>query len=267
MKKNLFLTLLPFLLLLSTDILAQTKQPKPKSNGTTKPKQPSEKEVKKGQSDDVQVFDQKDGKGKDDYDYFEKKESTNPKNVFKISLFEAIDGTFPLLFERVIAPKFTAELGLGVTTSSSGYAEIRSILGGSEYDNFVKGQTGSFVRIGVRYYPSRSDYVPEGPYFALEFQMKQFKFDALKLDAQGSPIYSAPYQSTTITNYDLARFVFGYQVLTGSNFTWDSYIGLGWRQHTFNGWYKDETSGKAILGDNSSSYPTLMIGVKIGIGF
>jgi hypothetical protein len=272
MKKNFFLTLLPILLLLCTHVSAQTKQPKPKTNAPpTKPSKPTQKkddQPKKGQSNDVQVFDDKDGKTKDDYDYFEKKSSnSNPKNFIKIAPLESLDGTFPIFFERVLSNKFSVELGLGLTTTASTFAEIQgTVFGGGDYDNFYKGGTGSFIRIGGRYYASKSDDAPEGPYLGVEFQIKKFKFDAYRLDNTGYQVTSAPYSPTSITNTDLIRLVFGYHSLTDNNFGWDYYIGVAWRQHTFSGTYKDENS-KVITGDLSSSYPTLLIGAKIGLGF
>jgi hypothetical protein len=264
MKKNFLLTLLPILLLVCTHLTAQTKQPKNTPNAP-KPAKKDDKAPQKGQSDDVQIFDQT--KAKDDYDYFEKKKSSNPQNIVKIAPLEALDGTFPIFFERVLSNKFSVEVGLGVTTTTESFSIIRAELTGStEYENFYKGNTGSFFRIGAKYYASKSDDAPEGPYVGLEFQVKKFKFDAYKLDASGYAIYSAPYQATTVTNTDLIRIVFGYQSLTRSDFAWDYYIGLAWRKHTFNGMYRDDNS-KPIIGEIASYKPVFVIGAKIGLGF
>jgi hypothetical protein len=279
MKKNFFVALLPlFLMAFATTISAQTKQPKPKSDSKPKTSKPTKKDdeedvrndepkPKKGQSSDVQVFD----KAKDDYDYFDKKkgDNSNPKNFIKINPFEALDGTFPIFFERVLTNKFSVEAGLGLTTTSETFAELRGIFGNSDYNNFVKGNTGNLFKLGFRYYSSKSDDIPEGPYFALEYQVKTYKFDALRYDASGSStVYSAPYTPSTVTNGDF-RILFGYQALSSGNFSWDYYLGVGWRQHTFNGWYNEDvnSSSKYTLGSSSSARPIFILGVKIGIGF
>jgi hypothetical protein len=264
MKKNFFLTLLPIFLLVCTHLTAQTKQPKPKADPPKSAKK-DDKKPQKGQSEDVQVFDQ--AKAKDDYDYFEKKKNSNPQNIVKLAPLELIDGTFPIFYERVLSPKFSVEIGVGVTATSESFSTLRAELSGNtEYDNYYKGSTGSFIRIGAKYYAGRSDDAPEGPYVGAEFQIKKFKFDSYKLDATGYPSSSAPYQATSVTNTDLIRIVFGYQSLTSSDFAWDYYIGLAWRQHTFNGQYKDDNS-KVILGDVTSYKPVFVIGAKIGLGF
>jgi hypothetical protein len=263
MKKNFFLTLIPIFLLVCTHLSAQTKPSKQKPN-TPKPAQKDDTQPNKGQSKDVQVFD---ANGKDDYDYFVKKNANNPKNVIKINPLEVLDGSFPVFYERVIHPKFSVEVGLGVTTVSSTFAEFRSALSNSAfYDGFVKGKTGTMFKIGVRYYASKGDDAPEGSYFAAEYQVKKFNFDAYKMDINGSRISSAPYQATSVTNSDLLRLLFGYQYEGNSNFKWDTFIGLGWRTTTLNGWYLNDNS-KAVLGSVSNVKPVFIIGFKLGVAF
>jgi hypothetical protein len=264
MKKNLVLTLLVCLVSVCTHhVTAQTKQPKK----TTTPPQKKDPQPKKGQSKDVQVFDQSDAK--DDYDYFEKKKSDNPKNIIKINPLEILNASFPIFYERVLSPKFSAEIGIGLTTITPSFAEFQSaLLGGNGYafEGLQKGKTGPLLKIGFRYYAGRGDDAPEGAYFALEYQMKKYNFDAYKLNPGGDRSYSAPYQASSITNTDLLRILFGYQYEGNSNFTWDPYIGLGWRQTTFNGYYQDDAS-KVVLGSISVYKPVFIIGFKMGVAF
>jgi hypothetical protein len=248
------------------DAIAQRRGDKEKPKREKRENQkPSKKEADKGQSEDVQVFDKT-----DDYEYFEKKSSNNPKNIFKINPFDALDGSFPLFFERVLTNKFSAEIGIGVTTTSESFTSIRKELFGSDfYEGFHQGQTGTFLKLGVRYYAGKNDDAPEGSYLALEYQTKNFQFDAYPYIKDGSNFYRAatgPYQDTKVTNTDLIRVIFGYQSDNSSNFCWDPYIGIAMRKRTFDGWYEDE-SGKPILGSISETKPIFLIGAKLGIRF
>jgi hypothetical protein len=263
MKKNFFLTLISIFLLVCTHLSAQTKPSKQKPNAP-KPAQKDDTQPNKGQSKDVQVFDQND---KDDYDYFVKKNSNNPKNIIKINPLEVLDASFPVFYERVIHPKFSVEIGLGITTVSSTFAEFRGELSNSAYyDGFFKGKTGPMFKLGFRYYASKGDDAPEGGYFAVEYQIKKFNFDAYKLTPGGSRNYSAPYEATSVTNSDMLRILFGYQSESNSNFTWDPYIGLGWRKTAFNGWYLDDNS-VTVLGSVATFKPVFIIGFKMGVAF
>jgi hypothetical protein len=264
MKKNLILTLLTCLISLCTHHAeAQTKQPKkPKDTPKKDAPQPN-----KGQSKDVQVFDQSDAK--DDYDYFQKKKSEQPKNIIKINPLEVLNASFPVFYERVLSPKFSVEIGIGVTTITSNFAEFQTaLLGdiGSAYEGFYKGKTGPLLKLGFRYYAGKGDDAPEGAYFALEYQMKKYNFDAYKLNANGDRTYSAPYQASSVTNSELLRILFGYQYEGNSNFTWDPYIGLGWRQTTFNGNYLGDNR-QVLLGSVSAYKPVFIIGFKMGVAF
>jgi hypothetical protein len=254
MRKNVLLRLLPSLcLLICVQINAQVK-PEPKQ---------STQKSQKGQSKDVQVFDVQDG-----YDTVEKKKKALAKNIFKINPLEAIDGAFPVFYERVLSPKFSVEAGLGVTTTSSTFGALRTLLSESnEYEGLYKGKTGMMFKLGVRYYASKDDDAPDGTYFALESQIKQYKFDAYQYESiGGGRLVTGPYNPTTINNTDIIRILFGYQSENTSNFTWDTYIGLSWRKHTFNGWYQDEGT-RPVLGSISTYRPVFLCGVKIGICF
>jgi hypothetical protein len=262
MKKNFLLTLLSFLIFFCTDLTAQrrgeTSKPPKKEN-----EKPKKEKSKKGESKDVEVFDQG-----DDYDYFEKKNSDNPKNVFKINPLEALDGTFPIYFERVLNNKFSLEVGIGLTTTSSWSSSISSeLFGSNDYDGFYKGKTGLMFKFGARYYAGRNDDAPEGTYFALEYQAKNFKFDAYPY-INGSRASSGPYQETNVSNTDLVRILFGYQSEgSSSNFVWDPYIGIGWRKHNFEGWYQEDNKPAPTLGSVSEYKPVFLIGFKMGIRF
>jgi hypothetical protein len=260
MKKIFLLTLL-FLTIFNMGLNAQRRgdSPKPPKKENQKP---SKKGSQKGQSKDVQVFDEE-----DDYDYFENKSNSNPKNIIKINPFEALDGAFPIYYERVVSSKFSVEVGVGLTATSAFTNEINSgLFGNNDYDGFYKGKTGLMFKLGARYYAGRGDYAPEGTYFALEYQVKNFKFDAYPY-INGSRTSSGPFQETTISNADLARLLFGYQTDSSSNFVWDYFLGVGWRKHTVDGWYVDENTSNPVLGEQSSYKPVLLLGVKMGIRF
>jgi hypothetical protein len=263
MKKNLVLTLIAFLFsVCSHQATAQTKPPK-----KTTPPQKQDPQPKKGQSKDVQIFDQSDAK--DDYDYFDKKNSNNPKNIIKINPLELLNASFPIYYERVLSPKFSAEIGIGVTAITSSFAGLQSALDtevGTSFEGLYKGKTGTVLKLGLRYYAGRGDEAAEGAYFALECQMRKYNFDAYRLSANGGISYSAPYQASSVTSTDLFRILFGYQYEGSSNFTWDPYLGIGWRQTTFNGQYQD-TNNQVTLGSVSTYKPVFIIGVKMGIAF
>ena len=270
MLKKYSLALFSVFLLLNASLFAQTKPSKSgkkeeKKEAPTEsqkePKKESKKESKKGESKDVQVFD-----AKDDYDYFEKKNNSNPKNVIKINPLEILNGTFPIFYERVVAPKVSVEVGLGVTAVSAFYSALQQELSNNQdYDGLAKGKTGLMFKIGARYYAGRRDEAPEGPYLGVEYQVKKYVYDAFPYTG-GYRASSGPTQEASSTDTDLLRILFGYQSDNSNNFSWDPYIGIGWRKHTFNGWYLDENS-KAILGSVSSSKPVFLIGVKMGLRF
>jgi hypothetical protein len=262
MKKIFLLTLL-FLNFWSVGLNAQRRGDSPKTPKKENQK-PSKKESKKGQSKDVQVFDQSDDY---DNDVFDKKNADNPKNIIKINPFEALDGAFPIYYERVLSDKFSVEVGVGLTATSAFTNEISAgLFDSKDYDGFYKGKTGLMFKLGARYYAGRGDYAPEGTYFALEYQAKNFKFDAYPF-INGSRTSSGPYQETTVSNTDLVRLLFGYQTDSSSNFVWDYFLGIGWRKHTVNGWYVDENTSVPALGEQSSYKPVLLLGIKMGIRF
>lgn len=289
MKGKLLLTLLALFLLGTNSVIAQRRngnesESKPKAT-KKEPKKEVKKETetevetekveenksqpkpaKKGQSKEVQVFD-----NGDDYDYFQKKKSNSPKNAIKINPLEVLDGTFPIYFERVIHPKLSVEIGLGFTSTSPYYVSIRQELSNTgEYDGFAKSKTGSMFKLGARFYANRNDVAPEGAYFSLEYQVKKFKYDAYPL--QGSPsngyyrASSPPFKEESITNSDVIRVLFGYQYENDSNFSWDPYIGIGWRKRAFNGSYLDDNN-KPQFGTKSEAKPVFIVGFKMGILF
>ncbi len=261
MKKSIFLTLLSFFFIFGKDLTAQrrgeTSKPTKKEN-----EKPKREKSKKGESKDVEVFDQG-----DDYEYFEKKNSDNPKNVIKINPLDAISGSFPIYFERVLSNKFSVEVGVGLTATSEWNITInQELFENSDYEGFHKGKTGLMFKIGARYYAGRGDDAPEGTYFALEYQTKNYKFDAYPI-VNGSRFQGALVESS-VSNTDLIRILFGYQSEgSSSNFVWDPYIGIGWRKHTFNGWYEEENTSNAIFGEKSEYKPIFLIGFKMGIRF
>jgi hypothetical protein len=217
----------------------------------------------KGQSDDVEIVTQE-----TDTDYFVKKKNSLPKNVFKLDLLEVFDGTFPLFYERVIAPKISLQLGVGVTSFKPIFAEYRPIYSGINDDDYLgydaKEKTGLFLSIGAKYYAGRNTFAPEGAYLAVESQFKQFKFETIPESSNGNP--GSGRTETTITNFDMFRVLFGFQGEEFNNFTYEPQLGFGWRKHTYEGWIKDDNLNP-ILGAVSSVKPVFVFGFKIGLRF
>jgi hypothetical protein len=277
MFKSSSLTIFFISLFFSTALFAQVKPSKagkkveqekqekqePQEKSEPEEKVPPKKASKKGESKDVQVFD-----AKDDYDYFEKKKSNQSKNVIKINPLEILNGTFPIFYERVVAPKISIEAGLGVTATSSAYASfLQEFYENGNYDGFYKGKTGLMFKIGARYYAGKKDDAPEGAYLGVEYQVKQYVFDAYPY-VKGNTYRASqgPYQETKITNKDMVRILFGYQSDNSNNFTWDYYVGIGWRNQVFDGWHLDDRS-MPVLGSRLSSKPVFLIGLKMGVAF
>ena len=255
MSEKLLFTLFIALLCSQTAIYAQTKPQKARKKENEAPK----KEVNKGNSKDVQVFD-----NKDDYDYFEKKANTNSKNIIKLNPLDLLVTSFPIYYERVLAPKISAEIGLGVTTTAGSITFLEGTLLNNT-DGFYKGKTGLMFKLGMRYYPSKHDDIPEGTYLGLEYQVRQYAYDTYPYK-NGSRTSEGPYQNTTFTQQDLIRFILGYQGIGSGSFTWDPYIGVGWRKLTFDGWYVNDKN-VPVLGTTSIFKPTFIIGFKMGLGF
>jgi hypothetical protein len=227
---------------------------------TPTPKKPVKEVEDKGQSDDVEVVSQE-----TDTDYFVKKQNKMPKNVFKLDLIEVLDGTFPLFYERVIAPKFSAQLGVGMTSFTPILAELRPIYSGiydEDYLGYVKAKTGIYLSIGARYYAGRNTFAPEGAYIAVESQFKQYKFEAESSNGSAS----GDKTETKITNFDMIRILFGFQGEKYNNFTWEPQIGFGWRKHTYDGLIRDDNFNP-IRGSVTSVKPVLVFGFKIGVQF
>ena len=257
MSKKLLIPLIIALFCTQTALYAQTKAPKTSKKENEAPK----KEVKKGNSKDVQVFD-----NKDDYEYFEKKANTNSKNIIKFNPFDIFLASFPIYYERVLAPKISAEIGLGVTTTTGAFTALEEVIFNNvQTEGFYKGKTGLMFKLGMRYYPSKHDDTPEGTYLGLEYQVRQYAFDAYPYK-NGARASQGPYQNTTITQQDLIRFILGYQMEGRGSFNWDPYIGIGWRKLTFNGWYEND-SNVPVLGQIAILKPTFIIGCKVGLGF
>ncbi len=158
-----------------------------------------------------------------------------------------------------------------MNSTTSGILEIRKALYGNEfdYDGFYQGKTGLFYKIAARYYASKDEFATVGTYFAIEFQNKDYKFDAYPfVKDNGNFVRSTkgPFTETTISNTDLIRLVFGYENDNSSNFCWDPFIGLAYTKKTFNGWYTN-SNGDPILGSISETKPSFILGFKIGIRF
>ena len=254
MFKQYSLTIFSIVLFLNSSLLAQTKPPK-------SDKKETKKESKKGESKNIQVFD-----SKDDYDNFNKNKNFNPTNVLKVNPVDFITSTFPLFYERVVAPKVSVEVGLGVTVIRDFYYRLKEgFFGDKEYGGFVKAKTGLVFKIGARYYLGKYDNAPEGPYCGVEYQFKQYVFDALPYAGGSRATSGLPYQKTTTTENDLIRLLYGYQFHANGTLIIDPYLGIGWRKHTFNGWYEDNKI--PILGSHSASKLILIFGVKMGFRF
>jgi hypothetical protein len=243
-----------------TGIVGKPIEPKVETAKTVAPT--PKKTVKvvedKGQSDEVEIVTQE-----TDTDYFVKKKNSLPKNVFKLDLLEVFDGTFPLFYERVIAPKISLQLGVGVTSFKPIFAEFRPIYSGISDDDYLgndaKDKTGLFLSIGAKYYAGRNTFAPEGAYLAVESQFKQYKFETV--NNSGSTKIE-----TKITNFDMFRVLFGFQGEEFNNFTYEPQLGFGWRKHTFDGLIRDDNQN-LILGSVSTVKPVFVFGFKIGLRF
>jgi hypothetical protein len=260
-KKLLFFITLT--MLFSIDMNAQRrkiKEPDRKSK-IEQPRKNSDSE--KDKSKDVQEF------KKDEEDYFEK--YTPPKNVLKLNLIEAFEGSLPLHYERAINARLSIELGLGITFTSPAFTYAKDkIFGNTDFDGFQRGKTGSVFRIDVRYYLN-GKYMdaPEGVFLALGYQLQKFKF-------YGTPYISTPSgpsqipiglnQETTITNNDLIRIMGGVKGELRNNFAWEFYVGVGLRNKIFEGWTVDNL-GLPTLEPSSTYIPSIIVGLKTCFGF
>jgi hypothetical protein len=257
--KNLLLIVFLWAISLQTQgLLAQRR-------GIKQEKNDNQKTSKKGESDDVEVVE-----ATEDADSFGKTDNS-PKNILKISPLDAFDGTFPIYFERVLSNRLTFEVGVGITTSTESFIALRRITTSNNdfYDGFHKSQTGAFFKVGMRYYVSKRDDAPEGIYFGIEHQVKVFKFETYPFIEDGSGYYrssTGPFQEAKVSNWDLFRFVIGYQSQRVSNFTWDPFVGIAYQKTSFEGWVKGE-NGSPVLSNESESKPVFLIGFKMGILF
>ena len=259
MKPNQLWAFLLFSFLFVNNATAQ-KRKVDKSKSTQK-----EKPAKKGESSDVQVFDSADKA--DENQYFEKKKNSNPLNVVKIAPLEILEGMFTLSYERVVSSRMSVEANLGITTVSESQSILKSgLFGKTDYEGFAKPQSGTCFGLGVKFYLSKNDLAPDGGFIAIETRVRSYNFDAYPF-VGGNRASAGPYQKTTVTDADLLRVIFGYQT-DGEYFSWTPYAGLGYRKHTFTGWYEEnDDSSTPVLGSKSESKPVFLFGIKMGLRF
>ncbi len=250
--KNKLLFVAFILAIFSIDAAAQSKKKKPvKSSETSK-------------SSDVQVFDDDNNK-----DYFDSKKSKTIYNTLKINPLAALVGDMPLYYERVLSPKFSVEIGVGITLKSSLASGLATEIGfgGTDLgDNIVVDKTaiGSYGSVALRYFPtSRSNTIPEGLYFSLASRYRKYSFD-IHLDNENAPF---PDKQSSITQLDLGRITVGY-VWLNDRFTSEVFGGFGVRKVNIDTHFYNPENNYAIE-PLSKGYqtPALIVGYRLGFSF
>ena len=176
-------------------------------------------------------------------------------------------GEVPLYYERVLSPRVSLELAVGLTTRNS------MDLPGSheradEYSAGTKVHTRASYHAGLRYYLTK-DMEPQGFYFQGEFAYLEHAKDISMKDEQGRSTDVALRDESVFKD---GRLYFGYQRLASTNnFLLDTYFGAGLRSSAVSSVHE-----RLDLEENKWSYTqeeihdqvaAFFFGVKLGYGF
>jgi hypothetical protein len=192
-------------------------------------------------------------------------------NVVKLNPWGAVMGMYSGSYERVLTPRFSGELTLGMTKLNNrhGYITMTDLWNDAKPAFFNNAsiqtlETGLVLGLTVRYYGGGRTHIPEGAYFMGGVQMRSYRFTEnafVRPDVRGQTLVPS-----SLTETDLIRVIFGHQAITRSGFIWDLYVGLAYRKLTSDGPYS--TSTQVFNGQRTlTSDPILLLGCKVGMAF
>ncbi len=189
------------------------------------------------------------------------------KNVVKVNPLLFLRGEIPIYFERAISPKLSIEAGIGVTLRD--YLALS--FNGNDADDYGAGTEivpqVSF-HVGFRYY-FEDDLEPQGLYLQPNFSHLRYTKDIRTKGPTGE--FTDVYLRDDRTYNDIRLYV-GYQVLSSnSNWMWDLYGGLGYRDryNIIVNQSVDLTTDQYTYSVEESKDQTVAFfaGVKVGLGF
>jgi hypothetical protein len=182
--------------------------------------------------------------------------------LVKLSLLEIASGDISLYYEKVLAEKVSAEVGIGMT--------MDDYLGSTIFDdqfgqvsNDVQQLIGYSFGAGLRYYPFRAS---DEFYFAPEFKHR-FYHTLYNLN-NGGPTPLSFEETKTSTN---ARISVGYVYWFDDNIFVDFYGGVGLNMNKFKEYEAvfDQTTFEYTYVERITQRPMpwLTLGLKFGFGF
>ncbi len=189
------------------------------------------------------------------------------KNVFKLNPLLLLRGEVPLVYERALTYRLSAEVGVGFTMRN--YLAMTFV--GDDADDIGAGVNVRFrpsLRAGFRYY-MQDELEPQGSYLQLEFAHLAY---AKNIHVAGVDGHFTQEKYLDERIYNDLRLLVGYQQLSrSSNWLYDLYGGFGYRvkrEHVVMETYDLINGGFTYATEERTAHvPVVFLGVKLGLGF
>jgi hypothetical protein len=189
------------------------------------------------------------------------------KNMFKLNPLLLLRGEVPLIYERALTFRLSAEVGIGFTMRN--YMALT--LNGDDADDIGAGVDivmRPTYRGGFRYYLV-DDLEPQGPYMQLEFAHLEYVKDIAETGAFGR-LTGHSFRDKRTWN-DLRLMVGLQQLGRSSNWAFDMYGGIGYRIRHEEVVHETRDLGTGLytysMEERNDHVPVLLLGVKVGLGF
>ncbi len=189
------------------------------------------------------------------------------RNALKVDPLLFLRGEVPLYYERVLSPRVSLELAVGLTTRNT-MDLPRSHENADSYSAGERMITRPSFHAGLRYYVTK-DMEPQGFYFQGEFAYIEHAKDISLKDKRGRMTDVVLRDESLFRD---GRLYIGYQRLASTNnFLLDAYFGAGLRSSSLNSVHErldlENNEWSNTQEASNDQVTAIFFGVKMGYGF